>query len=291
VLLLCGSLGVLVYLNLHAGPSILYGILPPNVTREARERDYFFVFAFWVWGLWSGIGAVWLWRRWTRPAWSGALVALLPLILNWRAVTRRGEPEQSLPRHVATALLESTPANGVLFVMGDNDSYPLWFAQRVSGTRRDVAVITVPLLPTRWYRAEIARRHGLLAENEVERYEGRLPAAAAVGEGARRANRPLVAAVTMTPGERERLAKTWTAHGLVFVANDSPAASAPVRIDTVAVRTWTEWVDRRIPSRETRPAIDPVNSYFRRVLDCPSALLSLAQTGDTTRLDSVCNYR
>ena len=49
-LFLCGSLGVLVYLNLHAGPSLGYGILPANTVREARERDYFFVFAFWAWG-------------------------------------------------------------------------------------------------------------------------------------------------------------------------------------------------------------------------------------------------
>ena len=47
-----GSLGVIAYLNLPAGPSIGYGILPANVVREARERDYFFVFAFLAWGIW-----------------------------------------------------------------------------------------------------------------------------------------------------------------------------------------------------------------------------------------------
>src|SRR6185503_2095888 len=87
-LFVCGTLGVLVYLNLHAGPSLGYGILPPDVVREARERDYFFVFGFWAWGVWAGIGAVSLATRLSRPQWAGVLVASLPIVMNWRAVTR-----------------------------------------------------------------------------------------------------------------------------------------------------------------------------------------------------------
>jgi hypothetical protein len=283
-LLLCGTLGVLVYLNLHAGPSIGYGILPPNVTREARERDYFFVFGFWAWGLWAGIGAVALAQRWSRPAWAGVLIALLPVVLNWRAVTRRGEPEQSLPRHVAETLLESTPRNGVLFVVGDNDSYPLWYAQRVLRIRQDVAVITVPLLPTRWYRAEIARRHGLLDTAHVDRFESKMSTAAAIADGARRLGKPVAAAATLTRAERDRLAKSWRTGGLVYV-------EGPSVIDSVEAQRWASWVDERVPQRETHPAIDPVNSYFRRILDCPRQLASVAHRGDVTRLDSACNHR
>lgn len=283
-LLLCGALGVLVYLNLHAGPSIGYGILPSNVTREARERDYFFVFAFWTWGLWAGVGAISVAQRWSRPAWSGALIALLPLVLNWRAVTRRGEPEQSLPRHLAEALLESTPRNGVLFVMGDNDSYPLWYAQGVRGVRPDVAVVTVPLLPTRWYRSEIARRHALLDDSEVERFESKLAASAAIAKVARRLGRPVAAATTVTAREREALGKSWRAGAPVYV-------EGPAGIDSVAAKRWAEWVERRIPERDTRAAIDPVNIYFRRMLDCPRQLSIAARTGDLSRLDSACNYR
>ena len=58
LLFLCGAFGVLVYLNLHAGPSIGFGFLAEKLVREARERDYFFVFGFWAWGVWAGIGAV-----------------------------------------------------------------------------------------------------------------------------------------------------------------------------------------------------------------------------------------
>jgi hypothetical protein len=283
-LLLCGTLGVLVYLNLHAGPSIGYGMLPANTVREARERDYFYVYGFWAWGLWAGVGAVVMARRWSRPAWVGVLIALIPIVMNWRAVTRRGEPEETLPRAFATTLLESTPERGVLFVMGDNDSYPIWFLQEVEGRRPDVTVVTVPLLPTRWYRDEMAQRHHLLDEARVDRFDGKLETAAAIAESARRSGRPVVAAITMTSAERSKLASRWTARGLVYVAGSTG-------IDTAATRRSAEWVSAAVPARETREAIDPVNSYHRRLLDCPEQLAIQARTGDSTRLDSACNYR
>lgn len=283
-LLLCGSLGVLVYLNLHAGPSIGYGLLPANVVREARERDYFFMFAFWAWGIWAGIGAVAVATRMSRPAWAGVLIACFPLVLNWRAVTRRGEPEQSLPRTLAEAFLESTPRNGVLFVVGDNDSYPLWYAQQVQRTRPDVAVITIPLLPTDWYRAQIASRFGLLEQTEIQPYEGKLETAAKIANGARRLGRPIAAAMTVTPRERARLGDDWSASGLVYVEGSAP-------VDTAGTRRMANWVEQRLGQRAPRPAIDPVHSYFRRVLDCPRTIVAASPSADTTRLDSACNYR
>lgn len=284
VLLLSGALGVLVYLNLHAGPSIGYGILPANVVREARERDYFFVFAFWVWGVWAGVGAVSVATRLARPAWTGALVACLPIVLNWRAVTRRIEPEQSLPRALAEAILESTPRNGVLFVMGDNDSYPLWYAQQVHRFRNDVAVITVPLLPTDWYRRQIANRFGLLEAGPTQRFDGSLEMATRIASGARALGRPVAAAMSMTPAERARVGAQWTASGVVYVEGSGS-------VDTVAMRRMTGWVAGRLGTREPRDAIDPVHRYYRRMLDCPRLLLELGQNADSTRLDSACNYR
>jgi len=290
--LLCGALGVLVYLNLNPGPSIGWGILPENVAREARERDYFFVFAFWAWGIWAGIGAVTVAVHMSRPAWTGALIACLPIALNWRAVTRRGEPEQSLPRTLAEALLASSPANAVLFVVGDNDSYPLWYAQQVHGTRRDVAVVTIPLLPTHWYRAQLATRFKVLDSAEVQRFDGRMEVASRIADGARALGRPVAAAMTVNPRERARLGagavEGWTALGMVYVEGTDS-------IDIAASRRVAAWVDARLRGpngvRQPRASIDPVNSYFRRLLDCPRQLATMAQTADSIRLDSACNYR
>ena len=285
MLLLCGSLGVLVYLNLHAGPSIGYKILPDNVVREARERDYFYVFAFWGWGIWAAIGAVSAMTQLlgARRAWIGALLATLPIGLNWRAVTRRAEPEQSLPRTFAEATLESTPRNGVLFVMGDNDSYTLWYAQQVHGVRRDVAVVTVPLLPTDWYRHQIAKRYRLLDELSASRYDGKLETAARIAAGARDRDRPVAASMMMTATERGRIGPQWFASGMVYVEGEAT--------DTVTTRRIASRIEKDLQDRQVRAAIDPVNQYFRRMLDCPRQLIETSQKADSTRLDSVCNYR
>jgi hypothetical protein len=283
-LFVCGALGVLVYLNLHPGPSIGWGILPPTTPREARERDYFFVFAFWAWGLWAGLGCIEVARRLSRPAWTGIAIACLPLALNWRAVTRRAQPERQLPIVFAEGLLRSTPQDGVLFVAGDNDSYPLWYAQEVRAIRRDVAIITIPLLPTRWYRNQIQRRFGILDSADVERYDGRMQVAARIADGARKRGRPVVAAMTLNSRERERLGERWSPAGVVYLESSAP-------IDSAANMAFAQWLDTRIGDAPPRAAIDPVNSYFRRVLNCPRQLVDPAIRSDSTRLDSACNYR
>ena len=286
-LLVCGSLGVLVYLNLHAGPSIGYGVLAADTVREARERDYFYLFAFWAWGTWAGIGAVYVARRFSRPAWAGALVACLPLVTNWRAVSRGAEPEASLPLAFASELLESTPPNGVLFVVGDNDSYPLWYVQRVKQLRRDVTVVTMPLLPTDWYRRQLSGRYGLIEAADVSKYGGRFETSARIARAARASGRPVVAAMTMSKQERERLGQHWTAAGIVYVEGSAP-------VDSAMTARSAERVARALGARQPREAIDPVHSYFRRVLECPRQLhesRAAHAPRDSIQLDSVCNYR
>jgi len=283
LLFLCGAFGVLVYLNLHAGPSIGFGFLPAKIVREARERDYFFVFGFWAWGVWAGVGAVTQMTLWRRPAWTGAVLACLPIALNWRAVSRRAQPEAAIPHVFAQALLESAPQRAVLFVGGDNDTYPLWFAQQVLRIRRDVTVVTVPLLPTVWYRSELARRDFLLTQAEVDRYSGTLAAAADAARGARRLGRPVVASIALTRRERDQIGAGWVPSGFVFAEGGA--------VDTVVAKRWADWVSARMPAGAVRPAIDPVHSYFRQVLECPRQLLDARRTADSTRLDSACNYR
>jgi hypothetical protein len=287
-LLACGSLGVLVYLNLRAGPSIGYGILAEDTPRVARERDYFYLFAFWAWGIWAGIGAARVAQQLSRPPWAGALIACLPLVTNWRAVTRRADPEARLPLAFAAELLESTPPNGVLFVVGDNDSYPLWYAQQVRAVRRDVTVVTIPLLPTDWYRGQLDARFGLLDAADSTRYDGRFETSARIARAARGKGRPVVAAMTMSASERERLGLHWTAAGVVYVEGNAS-------LDSAATARSALRVERALGARPVRDAIDPVNDYFRSILECPRRLLQYERAArasrDSIQLDSVCNYR
>src|SRR6185503_12873851 len=142
--------------------SFAWTFVPDDDLHEARERDYFFVLGFWAWGLWAGMGAIVVASRLRLPTAVGVAAAALPVVLNWTSVNRRTEPEASLPREVASALLERLPERAVLFVAGDNDTYPLWYAQQVERQRRDVTVVTMPLLNAPWYVAELARRDSLV---------------------------------------------------------------------------------------------------------------------------------
>ena len=193
LLFLVSTVGVVIYLNLKAGPSFGAGLLPPNAPREARERDYFFFWMFVCWGLWAGFGAIRLSRVVTTPI---NLVFLLmpfaPALLNWGAVDRRTDPVELRARTDESDMLARVPPSGVFLALGDNDSYPLWYLQQVESVRRDVTVVTVPLLPAKWYRAELARRYKLLDSTAVQNWLGRDTTVARLTKRSYDQNRPVV---------------------------------------------------------------------------------------------------
>ena len=161
----CATLGVVAYLNMKASPSYGHGFLPPGAKHEARERDYFFALAFVCWGIWAGAGAVTSLRRLgPRAAFAGLAVAALPFALNFSAVDRSSPPVATAAHDSALRILAPAPSRAVVLAYGDNDTYPVWYAQEVEGIRRDVTTVTVPLLGASWYRAELARRHELLED-------------------------------------------------------------------------------------------------------------------------------
>jgi len=193
VLFLVSSIGVVIYLNLKAGPSFGAGILPPNAPHEARERDYFFFFAFICWGLWAGFGAISLSRLLRAPLKLVAMVMpFAPALLNWTAVDRRTDAVEERARLAAAAMLAKVPPSGVFLALGDNDTYPLWYLQQGEGTRKDVTVVAVPLLGAKWYRAELARRYKLLDSATVETWPGRDSAVAVLTKRSYDQNRPVV---------------------------------------------------------------------------------------------------
>ena len=305
VLIVCGSIGVIAYLNLKAGPSIGYGILPDDAPHEPRERDYFFAFAFWVWGLWAGIGAIGLAarrirRRATLALASGLVVAVLPAFLNWRAMDRRREPEASLPGRFAAELLNAAPERAVLLVAGDNDSYPLWYLQHVEGVRRDVVVVTYPLLGAGWYRDELHRREGLGTPPPHDAWMGISRELAAIATSAAHRARPLAASVTVERAVRDRIARTWRLTGLVYVAvadsidpagRRSSRTGSDVVIDVPAIEASARRLAPMLVG-DLRPAIDPTARLMREAVMCPSiALRAPADTLAARLLESVCNSR
>src|SRR3989475_722138 len=161
------TLLLIFYLNFKYGYSQYpeRGALP----REVRERDYFFICSFALWGIWVGMGLATLmeWvqdafvartpqveRRWLLATPVLAL-ALIPLLGNHLSASRAKE---TLARDFAYDLLQSVEPYGILVTAGDNDTFPLWYAQEVEGIRPDVTVINLSLANTDWYLRQMQRR-------------------------------------------------------------------------------------------------------------------------------------
>jgi hypothetical protein len=154
------SVALLYYLNFKYGYS-LEAPVPDRGLHEVRERDYFFVVSFSVWGLWAGMGIATLWKEVAhetgttlKKASPFLTFALLPLVLNWSWATRSDDYSA---RDWAYNLLMSVEPYSVLFTNGDNDTFPLWYLQEVEGVRRDVTVIVTSYLNTDWYTKQLKR--------------------------------------------------------------------------------------------------------------------------------------
>ena len=294
LLLVMSSLGVVGILNMRASPSILDSALPAGVTHEPRERDYFFGLAFATAGMLVGTGAVVTARRWL-PARSSKLVAPvaiaiagLPIALNWPAASRKGEGQ--LANALGQSLLASVPPRAVLLVAGDNDSYTTWFRQAAMDDRRDVVPVTISLLPARWYRDELARRHRLLVPADVDTWRGDTEVLRALVDGARREDRPVAAAVSVSASVRQVLAPAWTLGGTAYVADFSSPPRGDA-IDRVSVERIAALVEPQLPSRAHRGR-DPAVAYVVRLLRCPTQAANVAAgAGEPGSLDSRCNFK
>jgi hypothetical protein len=163
LLFLVTGLGLVIYMHFRPGFARWFDSYPSGNAHEVRERDYFFVVSFIVWGIWAGMGLVALARgliaRWaTPPSLALAavfLVAAVPLTFNWNAASRRHGPDARLAADFGYDLLNTVPPYGILFTYGDNDTFPLWWAQEVAGIRQDVTVICLALANTDWYMRQL----------------------------------------------------------------------------------------------------------------------------------------
>ena len=161
------TLALVFYLNFKYGYSLHseQGI----AAHEVRQRDYFFMVSFALWGIWVAIGLAagleWVAeqfrlrqpdaaRRWLYGTPLLAL-ALIPLAGNRLTASRKGE---TLARDFAYDLLQSVEPYGVLVTAGDNDTFPLWYAQEVEGIRQDVTIVNLSLANTDWYVRQLQRR-------------------------------------------------------------------------------------------------------------------------------------
>ncbi len=127
---------------------------------QPRERDYAFVGSFYAFAFWIGIGVLYVKDLFSRFLKNGmganiaaTVICLLavPVLMASQEWDDHDRSNKTLARDLARDYLESCAPNAVLISFGDNDTYPLWYAQEVEGIRRDVRVINSSLMGTDWY--------------------------------------------------------------------------------------------------------------------------------------------
>ena len=145
LLFILTGLAIVVYLNQY-----------PN---QPRERDYAYAGSFYAWTIWIGIGVLAIYEGFGRlisnkiaaPVTAIICILAVPVVMaseNWDDHDRSG---RYLARDVATNYLNSCAPNSILFTNGDNDTFPLWYAQETEGVRTDIRVCNLMLFNTDWY--------------------------------------------------------------------------------------------------------------------------------------------
>src|SRR5690606_23441403 len=126
---------------------------------QPRERDYAFAGSTYAYAIWIGLGVLmvheWL-RKYVKGA-SGAYLAIVLCLVAVPALMAKEEwddhdrSKKTLALATAKNTLNSCAPNAILFTFGDNDTYPLWYAQEVEGIRTDVRIVNTSLLGISWY--------------------------------------------------------------------------------------------------------------------------------------------
>lgn len=133
---------------------------------EVRERDYVLVGSCYVFAIWIAFGVYAIYEGLTKylrpkiagPVVLGATMLAVPVLMaaqNWDDHDRSGRYTAVA---MAKAYLASCEPNAILFTIGDNDTFPLWYAQEVEGFRTDVRIVCSTLLPQDWYIDQMKRQ-------------------------------------------------------------------------------------------------------------------------------------
>jgi hypothetical protein len=134
---------------------VIYSNSPPN---EPRERDYVLVSSFFAFSIWVGMAVIAIYEilktklgQMPSGVIAGLLVLVAPFLMGTVNFDDHSRRDHYGARDYASNFLNSVEPNSILFTYGDNDTYPLWYAQEVEGIRRDVRVVNLSLIAVDWY--------------------------------------------------------------------------------------------------------------------------------------------
>ena len=133
---------------------------------EPRERDYSLVGSFYVFALWIGFGVFAIYEKlssFSKTSLLAPIVSLVCLIaVPGILISQNWDDHDRSKRETAHAMaiqyLESCDPNAIIFTIGDNDTFPLWYAQEIEGVRRDVRVVCTSLFNVDWYIDQMKRK-------------------------------------------------------------------------------------------------------------------------------------
>ena len=133
---------------------------------QPRERDYAYTGSFYAFAIWIGLGVAGItdfFRSKLKPANAAFLATIIGLLAAPILMAKEGWNDHDrstkfTARDMAADYLESCQPNAILFTYGDNDTYPLWYAQEVENIRPDVRVVNLSLLGTDWYIRQMKKK-------------------------------------------------------------------------------------------------------------------------------------
>ena len=151
LLFLMTGIAIVLYLNSHSP--------------QPRERDYSFAGSFYAFAIWIGMGIVQL-ERWLSSFTGKNIATILSVVFGMGVVSLMAQQgwddHDRSNRYTSLAIAEnylnSCAPDAILFANGDNDTFPLWYAQEVEGIRTDVRVVNLSLLNTEWYIDQMKRK-------------------------------------------------------------------------------------------------------------------------------------
>ncbi|WBX73588.1 DUF2723 domain-containing protein [Tenacibaculum pacificus] len=133
---------------------------------EPRERDYAVVGSFYVFAIWIGFGVFALYdylknyanKRTVAIGVSAVSLLAVPVLMGVQNWDDRDRGDRYISQLNAQTYLESCDQNAIIFTIGDNDTFPLWYMQQVEGVRRDIKIVNTSLFQTAWYIDQMKKK-------------------------------------------------------------------------------------------------------------------------------------
>lgn len=132
---------------------------------EPRERDYAMVGSFYAFAIWIGLGAgAILWYLQSKVKSNAANIGFgvillgVPFMMGFQNYNVHDRSNRYTAYDYSYSVLKSLPKEDILFVYGDNDTYPVWAMQETERFRDDVKVVNFTLLSTPWNIDQVKRK-------------------------------------------------------------------------------------------------------------------------------------